>query len=67
MKIEIKELKKALSFLEKNGNPVDVDIEFDHQGHFLIKSYTDIAGQVVITLYSSESSKFAEVTKSERL
>ena len=67
MKIDVKELHKALEYFRKNGEPAEVEVDFDIKGHFRMKTYTDVSGQVVITIYESESRKMAEVTKTERL
>lgn len=67
MKVDIKELEKAISFFKKNGDPAEVTVDFDTLGHFRMRAYTDLSGQVTVTLYESDSRKMAEVTKTERL
>lgn len=67
MKIDIKELQKTLKYLEKNGNPSQINVDFDSNGRFRISVYTEEAGQIIITIYESEYQKMAEVTRTERL
>lgn len=67
MKIDVKELNKALEYLKKNGDPVEVSVDFDLKSHFRIQAYTDLSGHISITIFPSEASKMAEVTKTERL
>ncbi len=67
MKLEIKELQKALDYLKKSGNPTQVTIDLDARNHFRMSAYTDSFGQINITIFDVEIQKFPEVTKTERL
>ncbi|PWU06081.1 MAG: hypothetical protein C5B47_08100 [Verrucomicrobia bacterium] len=68
MKVDVKDLQKALDWLRKEGgNPAVVDINFDFLHRLEIHSCTDLAGTVVIKIYEAESARMAELTKTERL
>lgn len=68
MKLDVKDLQKALDWLRKEGgNPSVVDINFDFLHRLEIHSCTDLAGVVTIKIYEAESAKMAEIIKTERL
>lgn len=70
MNIDPKELVKAIEYIKKNGDPAEIKVDFDINGRFRLQYYTDLSGQVTITLYEmleKEASKMAEVTKTDRL
>lgn len=68
MKIDTKDLQKALDWLRKEGgNPQIVEISLDFLHRVEISSYTDFSGNAKIKLYDSDSAKMAEIIKTERL
>lgn len=69
MKYSVKEIHKALEYLKKHGDPVEISVISDPagRGRLYIHAFTEQYGDISITLYESEVGKFAEVTKTERL
>lgn len=66
MKFDTAEIKRALKLLEEHGKPTEIEIAVDNN-KLKIATYSDMYGHILITLYDSDASKFAEVTKTERL
>jgi hypothetical protein len=70
MRIDPKDLQKAVEYIKKNGDPAEIKVDFDIKGNFRIQYYTDLSGQVNITLFEmleKEASKMPEVTRTDRL
>ena len=68
MKIDLKELKRAVERIEKFGSLTEVTVNVDHQKRLMI-SYTEPMGgdNVLITLYDTESEKMGDITVTTRL
>lgn len=65
-KIEIKELEKALTHIKNKLHSVTVTIAIDPMGRVLLKTSDDDV-TATITLYDTETHKFAEITETKRL
>lgn len=68
MKIDMKELKKALARIEKHGQLTEVSINIVLDNKMVI-SYTEPMGgdYVTITLYDSATEKMGDITLTTRL
>jgi hypothetical protein len=68
MKYDIKDIQKAIDTITKNGGPTEIDMTTDHLDRLSVK-YTDTmdGDSMVITIYPSETSKMATITKTTRL
>lgn len=68
MKIDLKELKRALQFMESKGTLTEVDMQIVIENRLVMK-YTDPMGgdHVTVTLYDSDTEKMADVTVTSRL
>lgn len=68
MRYTIKEVQKALEIVTKNGGPSEIDITIDPMER-LVLSYVDTLGgdQITITIFRSDISKMATITKTTRL
>lgn len=71
MKYDMNELDKALKYIRANNGPTSIDIELDPLQRLVIKFTDSLGGDLnSITIYpeiGGNTSKFAEVTKTERL
>lgn len=68
MKLAFKDLQKAVKYMEKNGEPVNVTVEYDNIRHCTtIIYYSEMVGQVSINIFPAELTKFPEITKTDRL
>lgn len=61
-KYSIKDLEKALEHFKKQEFAMSIRLEFDHLGRILLR-----AGDSLVTIYEESSSKYPEVTKTQRL
>lgn len=68
MKVDMKELKKAISRIEKHGQLTEVVINIVHDNKMVI-SYTEPMGgdYVTITLYDASTEKMGDITLTTRL
>lgn len=68
MKIDMKELKKALARIEKHGQLTEVSMNIVHDNRMVI-SYTEPMGgdYVTITLYDASTEKMGDITITTRL
>jgi hypothetical protein len=71
MKYDIGELDKAIKYVRANNGPTSVDVEMDPLSRLVIKFTDSLGGDLnTIIIYpeiNGNPSKFAEVTKTERL
>ena len=71
MKYDIKEIERAIKYMGANNGPQSADVEMDPLNRLLIKFTDGASGDLhTIIIYpeiSGNPSKFAEVTKTERL
>lgn len=67
-KIDSKELKKAITLIEKEAGLCVVDMSFDALGRLIIK-YTNTMGgdSTIITIFDANNEKMAEITRTSRL
>ena len=68
MKYDVKEIQRAMDLIVKNCGPAVVDIESDPRERLKISFSDTMGGDVtIITIYPSESSKMATITRTTRM
>jgi hypothetical protein len=67
LKVDIKELERAIAYLKKRHDPSCLELEITLEGRLLVKSTNFEADLLVVTLYEESTNKMAEVTSTERL
>lgn len=67
LKVDIKELERAINYLKKRHDPSCLELEVTLENRLLIKSTNFEADLLTVTLYEESTNKMAEVTSTERL
>lgn len=69
-KYSIKDLKRAIDYIENKLNAMSIQIEQDDNGRLKLGAWDISQNHVLITVYKSNdeiSTKMPEITKTERL
>jgi hypothetical protein len=65
--VDLKELRRALDYLESKLKPVKVEVINDIFGRLLIKGSESSGKTITITLFSSDTGLFPTVTTEDKL
>lgn len=67
LKIDLKELERAVSYLKKKHDPSALELEITIEGRLLVRSTNFEADLITVTIFEESTNKMAEVTLTERL
>ncbi len=67
LKVDLKELERAVSYLKKKHDPSVLELEITIEGRLLVRSTNFEADLLTVTLFEESTNKMAEVTLTERL
>lgn len=66
-KVELKELKRALDYLDNKLKPISVEVVNDIHGRLLLKCHESNGRSITITLFNSDTGLFPTITTEDKL